>query len=310
VENVGKRLENIKTAENTILCVQNQDIIQFLQDEHQKTGKVPSIRGICERFGMSSKTLYEFFPGRKTEMCAAAGVPLDADSFKQVAKASQALKTRVEKEFLENEELNVLRRTKETIAGELKQAQLIDEARRGIIEQELQFANTYEGKRRLFSNPQRMLQFAARTVDYESFALENPKVWDSFVTYCKTHGLDLAQTLFQVAGRLEEFEKDPNGDELHKYLGFEIEAFLIDRQNEQRQKEMQAKFENVLRNLRCDCGRRITSIFLDENKLSCPCGTVWMLKCVNCSHVLQFDTKRNAFYCLHCKMSFKVNVRE
>jgi SOS-response transcriptional repressor LexA len=106
-----------------------EQAVEFLKSQHQKTGKTPSIRGICKRFGLSNKAPYEAFPERKPEMCSAAGVPIDDEGFQKVAKASQALTEKKEKESLRNEELRVLREKEEEIAKELKRAQAIVESR-------------------------------------------------------------------------------------------------------------------------------------------------------------------------------------
>jgi hypothetical protein len=285
-------------------------VIQFVKNEYTKTGKTPSIRRIREGLMMCNKTLYAVFQGRKREICAAAGVPYDRESSAAVEKASQALEEKRVKEKTADAELNILRSEEETNAAELRQVKAIDDAKRRRTEHEYQLASSPEGRRRIFSDPQRMLQFAARTIDYESYARSNPNVWDCFVDFCNAHRLDLAGKLFEVAGHFEEYEEHVDEEELHSYLGFKLDVFLIDRETEQRQKAMQERFDEVLRNFRCDCGRRITATFLDKNQLSCPCGTVWELKCVNCKHILQFDTSRNVFYCRHCEMSFKVEVRE
>lgn len=60
--------------------MQKRKVVQFIKNEHLKTGKTPSIRRICKKFGLSKKALYKAFPGRKSEMCAAAGIPDDCAS--------------------------------------------------------------------------------------------------------------------------------------------------------------------------------------------------------------------------------------
>jgi ribosome assembly protein YihI (activator of Der GTPase) len=63
---------------------------------------------------------------KSPRIVSAARVPLDADSLKQVAKASQAkVKVKKEKKALENEELRVLMENEEKIANELERAQAI-----------------------------------------------------------------------------------------------------------------------------------------------------------------------------------------
>jgi DNA-directed RNA polymerase subunit RPC12/RpoP len=288
---------------------EKQGIIQYFRTEHNRRGKTPSIRDVCKNLGLDSKRLYELFPGRKAEMCAAAGVPLDADSFKQVAKASQALREKMEKEVLEDDALRSLRETEEEIGKELGQVKTINESRERVKELERSLAGTSEGRKQIFFNPQRLLEFSARMIDYESFALSSPNVWDSFVAFCKTDGLDLAGKLFEVSGPREEYEEHVDEDELDNYLGFKLEGFLLDHEKEQRQKEMQTKFEGVLRNFRCsECGRDIKTTYLIDSALCCPCGRSRTLLCLNCKQELRFDPKMDALTCHACGMSFRFVV--
>jgi hypothetical protein len=287
---------------------EKQGIIQYFRTEHNRRGKTPSIRDVCKNLGLDSKRLYELFPGRKAEMCAAAGVPLDADSFKQVAKASQALREKMEKEVLEDDALRSLRETEEEIGKELGQVKTINESRERVKELERSLAGTSEGRKQIFFNPQRLLEFSTRMIDYEICARSEPRVWDAFVAHCKQHNLDLAEKLFEVVGPLDEYEKYADEDDLHNYIGFQLEVFLIDREAEQKQKTMQTKFEGVLRNFRCsECGRDIKTTYLIDSALCCPCGRSLTLLCLNCKQELRFDPRLATLHCA-CGMSFRFVV--
>lgn len=282
-----------------------QKVIQFIKSEHKKTGKAPSIREICKESGLSKKALYEVFPGRKSEMCAAAGVPKDQASSAVVAKASRALKEKRMREAVANAELSILRRKEEEVVDEAEKARLIDETKKRITKREVQFANASKGKRRMFSDPQRMFEFATHTIGNEHDPLENPSVWDSFIAHCKTHGFDPARTLFQIAGPLQEYEANSDMDDLASHLRFNIECFLIDQEAEQ----MQATFDDSLRKFNCSyCGRRVTAMFLEGNELHCPCGAIWELACVSCGSKLLFDAKNDSLVCRRCCTPLKFRL--
>jgi hypothetical protein len=284
-----------------------EKIVQFIRKEYKKTEKNPSIRGICKGLGLTTKALYEVFPGGTPEMCAAAGVPEDEASRAALEKASRALKEKRIKAASDGE-LNLLREKEKEITADVKRAQTIEKTNRRIGEGELQLASSLEGRRRIFSDPQRMLEFAERTTAFEGLLLDELDVWGSFVDYCKTRDFDLAKKLFQVVGPLEGFEVETEEKELHRYVGLKLEAFLMDRKEEQRQRMMQAKFEDLLRGSTCAyCGRRASDAFMEENELRCPCGDVkWPVWCPNCERDIQFETEKDAFYCHHCKMPFRL----
>jgi hypothetical protein len=224
-----------------------------------------------------------------------------------VAKASQALKEKRIKTALDGK-LNSLGKKKNEINAEVKQAQTTEKMNREIVEGELRLAGSLEGRRRIFSDPQRMLQFVERTTAYDSHMLDDSNVWDLFVAYCKTWGFDLAKKLFQVVGPLEDFESATDEKELHEYIRLKLEFFLLDRKEEQRHKMMQAEFEDFLQNSICSsCRQRATAALLENNEARCPCGnTIWQLCCPNCRQVLQFETEKEVFYCQHCKISFRL----
>jgi hypothetical protein len=284
-------------------------VVRFIRTEYRKSQKVPSVREICRALGLDNKTLYEAFPGGKPEMCAEANVPLDEESLATVEKASLALREKRIEEKTANAELDALRKEEEEIFDETQRVQMTIETKRRIKECEFQLASTPEGRKHIFSDPKRMRQFAARTIDYENLVLENPKVWDSFVNYCRSHGLDLAKTLFQIAGSLKDYETDPDKEELHNYLGFKLGIFLEEREAEQKQKIMQAKFDDFLEELECDeCGRGTQSMYLDGNCLRCPCGRNLDLTCTSCHGKLLYDSKKNSFNCQRCNMVFTTKL--
>lgn len=135
-------------------------------------------------------------------------------------------------------------------------------------------------------------------------------LWDSFVANCETHGLDAAKKLFEVAGSLKEYETGADEGELHDYLGFRLEVYLIDCEAEQRQKEMQTKFDDDLRKLKCsECGRHVLAMFLDDDYLRCPCGHSYELKCPNCHGKLLFKEKKGSFACHRCNLFFTTKLR-
>jgi hypothetical protein len=282
-------------------------IVQFIKREYKKTGKRPSIRGICKGLGLTNKVLYAVFPDGTPEMCAAAGVPEDEVSRALVEKASRALKEKRIKAASEGG-LKLLKEKEKKIVAEVEEAQTVEKTNRKIVEGELQLAGSLEGRRRLFSDPQRMLEFAERTTAHEGLMLDDSNVWDSFVDYCKTRGFDLAKKLFQVVGPLEDFEMETEEKELHRYIDLRLETFLMERKEAQRQKMMQAEFEDILRGSICSlCGQRASAAFLEDNELRCPCGgAVWQLWCPNCQRAFHFETEKDAFYCQHCKMSFRL----
>lgn len=141
VRNVRKRspvtenVENVtvKSAGGHIINKQTSErsrIVQYFKDEYAAHSKVPSVRSVCDKFKLDTKSFYKVFPQGKSGVCNSAGIPVDRQSFKRIAKASQALKEKKKKESLDNEELNVLRREKEKIAEEVEQAKMANERAR------------------------------------------------------------------------------------------------------------------------------------------------------------------------------------
>jgi hypothetical protein len=282
-------------------------VIQFIKSEYQKIGKTPSIREICKAVGLTIKALYEVFPGGMPDMCAAAGVPEDKTRRVSLEKANRALKEKRTKAESDGR-LRCLKEKEKKIAAEAKRAQSIENANRNIVEGEFKLASSLEGIKNIFSDPERMLEFAACTVAREGLMLNDSDVWDSLVSYCRNRGLDLAKKLFQIVGPLEDFEAETEETELHRYIGLRIKVFLMNCEELQKHRMMQAGFEGLMRDSRCSfCGRRATAAFMQDGKLYCPCGhTFWQLWCPNCQEVIQFETEKDAFYCYHCKLSYKL----
>ncbi len=242
-------------------------VIQFIKSEYQKTGKTPSIRGICMALGFTIKALYEVFPGGMPDMCAAAGVPEDKARRVSLEKANRALKEKRTKAESDGG-LRSLREKEKEIVAEVKRAQSIENTNRRILEGAFQLARSLEGRKRIFSDPKWMLEFAACTVASEGLMLDDSDVWDSLVSYCRSRGLDLAKKLFQIIGPLEDFEAETEEIELHRYIGLRIEIFLMNCEEVKKHKMMQAEFEGLLRDSRCSfCGQRATAAFMQDGKL-------------------------------------------
>jgi hypothetical protein len=283
-----------------------KEVVQFLKSEYQNTGKTPSILRICQGLRLSKKALYEAFPGRKSEMCAVAGIPVDKASLYAVEKASRALKEKRIKEA-PDEELAFLKEQEDEMSAEVRRVKSKEDTKKRTKELAFQLASSPEGRERIFADPKWMLKFAEYTIDYESCASQESNVWDWFVGHCRSHGLDLAKTLFQVAGPLKEYEADTDEGGLHNYLGLKLEIFLTDCEEEEKQKVMQVKFDDLLRSSRCTfCGRRASDAFVEENELRCPCGNFkWVVWCPNCQQVLDYERENEGFYCNDCALLFK-----
>jgi predicted RNA-binding Zn-ribbon protein involved in translation (DUF1610 family) len=243
-------------------------------------------------------------------MCATAGVPIDDESFQKVAKATQAQKENREKEILENKELNLLKEEKEKIAEELRHVKAADECRETIRKLYIEKTRT-SGIKDVFSSPEKMLDFMIHTYQRGSRILNGEDVWDSFNRHCLDSNLEVAKTLYETVGPLEDYEatiQEERTEGLDHYIQERLEDFLLEHETKEVQRTMQMKFEEVLLDFRCECGRRLTATVLKGSELHCPCGEVWIPKCVNCRQKLEFDTSRNVLYCRHCEMSFKANV--
>lgn len=207
-----------------------EDIVQFLRNEYQRTGKARSIRAICDRFEASSKTLYEMFPGRKTEMCFGARIPVDEESLKKVEKAGQALKGKRKKSARENRELRSLKLEEDRIAREVRQIKEADERRERIRKLYVEKAKA-SGILDIFSSPEKLLDFAVHAHKHGSLILNDEDILDALKRICKARA-PLAKTLYEVVGPLDDYEaaieeKEVKG--LDEYIDKRLEGFILDR---------------------------------------------------------------------------------
>jgi hypothetical protein len=284
--------------------------VQYFKDEYAANSTVPSVRSVCEKFKLDTKSFYNVFPQGKREVCKLAGIPEDKKSFDKIEKARQALKKKEKKVSLENGELNVLRREKEKIVGEVEQAKTANEIRERIRELYIEKTRV-SGVEDIFQSPERMLDFALHTLKGRGRMFNDVYVWDSFNHHCIKNNLDVAKTLFKTVGPLGNYKAEMDDVEdvdLDDYIQERLEDFLIELECEETQRVMQRKFEDVLRNFRRECGRDATTTYLENSEL-CPCGACRDLLCVNCKKELQFDPNIDALRCPGCGMSFKFVLR-
>ena len=227
-------------------------------------------------------------------------------------------KEEVEKKLDGNEEYRTLKDKRLRFQKEVKKLHAIEEERKKIKELCLQKARTGEGLQDIFNSPEKMLEFTNATVgDYRSLFLSNPKVLESFIFYCQAHNLSLPETLFEVAGSLEEYEADPI--DLDNHIGLQLEDFLSRRLEEERRKALQKKFEESLLNAKCpNCGEPFAEPFYFEDRylghtmvivdgsLRCNnCDAFCELHCPSCGDELDYK-KESGFHCSSCDVTLTI----
>ena len=243
----------------------------------------------------------------------------------QYNRYAPKLKKETEEELDENEEFKNLKEKMLKIEKEVKLFQALDETRRKIKESYLKKARTWQGLQDIFSTPAKMLNFTQATIDnYRSVVLKNPDVLESLVAYCRKKNLPLAKTLSQIVGSLKEYQADADNDGtllgLDNYVGLQLDFFLGDRQDEERNKALQKRFSKSLMNTLClKCGKPICAsmadlgyptaytFFLSKGELRCyHCNALIQAFCPKCGGPVGYDG--GSFVCKRCVLTFRLQT--
>jgi hypothetical protein len=136
---------------------------------------------------------------------------------------------------------------------------------------------------------------------------------EAFISYCQVHKQPIAGTLFEVVGPIKEYlaDVDERGAplDLNNHLGLQMDFFLTDRKEEEKNEALHKQFWNSFLDFKCDCGKSVKqkALLIDpsDGLLKCDCGTQWALFCTGCRSKLEFNHEKHALHCPKCDMPFK-----
>jgi len=142
-------------------------------------------------------------------------------------------------------------------------------------------------------------------------------VWSRFLDACKSRKLEPGKTLFEVVGILTDFEysiRQGGTPDLVNHIGLELEIWLDEAEDEEKQQALQRRFREFLINVKClDCGeplaRRLPDgsnrLFVIEGDPSCfQCSTIHQMLCLKCKNPLEYKSDNNSFFCHTCELTY------
>jgi hypothetical protein len=111
-----------------------------------------------------------------------------------------------------------------------------NEIRRNIVAFAVQrLMEDYDERRRIFTNKDRLLRFARKTL-----RVTDPATWTKFSEYCERQGIELAKSLSAALGPQEVYEEQMVSDErlsLEVYLASRMRHYLNTRENQAKEND-------------------------------------------------------------------------
>jgi len=219
-------------------------------------------------------------------------------------------KEQMENKMKEDPEYQRLKSFSVDLKQEVQHYEALQKQQREIEEMFTRKASTDEGLADILSSQGSLWSFAssvARKID----------VWSRFLDACKSRKLEPGKTLFEVVGILTDFEysiRQGGTPDLVNHIGLELEIWLDEAEDEEKQQALQRRFREFLINVKClDCGeplaRRLPDgsnrLFVIEGDPSCfQCSTIHQMLCLKCKNPLEYKSDNNSFFCHTCELTY------
>jgi len=187
--------------------------------------------------------------------------------------------------------------------------------RREIEDLLLRKAETDEGLKDIFSSHGNLWEFACSIASRIATFSSYPDIWKSFLAYCKSRKLEPGKRLFEAVGTLTDFEdsiRQGGTNDLANHIGLELEIWLDEAKDEEKQAALQKSLREFLINVKClDCGEPLAMRLIDgypkrlliiEGEVRCfKCNTAQEVLCLKCKNPLKYKGDEHSFICSSCK---------
>jgi len=272
-------------------------ILQYFRDHYLEEHKTPSVRNICEKFELSNKKFYTYFPGGVAELCKEINIPKPETSYKRIEKALEAKREvgkKIEKELDTDEKYNVLKQTESILEAKAREIGRKTELHKRIGKLVSDLSTTDEGRKEIFNDAKLFRVFCEVML---------PETLKRLKIFCDERRILFESTLVVLGKDCDANYGFWGYNPLDQYVKDVIEAYMNDYKKEERQEALQKEFSDILLNWTCPhCSSDATRLITIDGKLHCFCGDHLELLCLNCKAKLKFEG--GAWHCPSCKMVF------